>query len=235
MTANELRPTSEAARAAGARSRAYGLFAELFDYPDAGLCQAVREGAVGEALRHALASVDPTLAAGDWSALAEAGDGDELAVEYTRLFDVGSGGPPCPLYGGVYGGARMTTMEETLRFYRHFGLGLAEAPRELPDHLVTELEFLHFLTYREAECAERGEDASAFERAARDFVARHPGRFVPKLRARLAKNAPPPFYRALTERLEALLSFDQAALVARVGPVPEGAPPSSARASAAPS
>jgi hypothetical protein len=120
----------------------------------------------------------------------------------------------------VYGGARMKTMEECVRFYHHFGLALSEAPRELPDHLVTELEFLHYLAFREAEALERGEDAGAFRRAARDFALRHPGRFVKKLEGRLARAEAMPFFRALAARLEAFLAHDAEWLVGLVGPTP---------------
>jgi DMSO reductase family type II enzyme chaperone len=213
-------PSSPEARHAAARSRAYAVFAALFDYPDAVFCAAVREGSVGPALREVLAEVQPELGAGDFASLDEAGPEDELAVEYTRLFDVGAGGPPCPLYDGVYGGARMKTMEECVRFYHHFGLALSEAPRELPDHLVTELEFLHYLAFREAEALERGEDPGAFRRAARDFALRHPGRFVEKLEERLARAEAMPFFRALAARLAAFVRHDAAWLVALEGPPP---------------
>jgi hypothetical protein len=108
----------EAARAA-ARSRAYATFAEAFEYPDAELYEAVRSGAFSRALRDVLAAVHPSLVDDlDAAALSEAGEADDLAVEFTRLFDVGASGPPCPLYGGLYIGARMKTMEEAVRFYK---------------------------------------------------------------------------------------------------------------------
>jgi hypothetical protein len=116
------------ARLAAARSRAYETFARLFDYPDAELVEDVRDGTLADAVRAVLTEVDPELAArGSWDALRDAGsEPDDLAVEYTRLFDVGASGPPCPLYGGLYGGARMKTMEEAVRFYNHFELSMAE-------------------------------------------------------------------------------------------------------------
>jgi DMSO reductase family type II enzyme chaperone len=113
-------------------------------------------------------------------------------------------------------------MEECVRFYHHFGLALSEAPRELPDHLVTELEFLHYLAFREAEALERGEDPGAWRRAARDFALRHPGRFLGKLEARLARAAAMPFFLALAGRLAAFVAHDAARLVALEGPPPAG-------------
>jgi DMSO reductase family type II enzyme chaperone len=162
-------------------------------------------------LREALAAVDPALAEGaGWDALADAGEGDALSVEYTRLFDVGTSGPPCPLNGGLYGGARMQTMEEAVRFYDHFGLTLADESRELPDHLVTQLEFLHYLTYREAEAYAHGGDAGPYQRARRDFVERHPGRWCPKLRERLDAQGALPFFAALVRHLVRFLDHERA-------------------------
>jgi DMSO reductase family type II enzyme chaperone len=196
---------------AALRSRAHLLLGALLSYPDAEQCAAIRSGALPRALRETLEAIDPALVGrADWAALGDAGDGDELAVEYTRLFDVGTSGPPCPLYGGLYDGARMKTMEEAVRFYNHFGLHMAEseAVRELPDHLSTELEFLHFLAFREAEACQRGEDAGPYRRAQRDFVARHPGRWVPKLRERLEAQQALPFFCAAVDLLAAFLAAE---------------------------
>ncbi len=210
-----------AERLAAARSESYRLLARAFTFPDAGQLGAIGSGVLAAAMREALESVDASLLeSADWRALADAGAEDELAVEYTRLFEVGVSGPPCPLYGGLYGGARMKTMEEAVRFYNHFGLTLAEKPRELPDHLVTQLEFLHYLTFRETEALQQRRDAGPFRRAERDFLARHPGRWVPALRRRLDGERPPPFFRELTRLLERFLEHDHGWLVAQVGPLP---------------
>ena len=210
--------TKDGAFEAAARSRAYLVLVHALEYPDAEHVEEIRSHALADALCEALGRVDPALAAGDWSALADAGaDDDDLAVEYTRLFDVGSGGPPCPLYGGLYGDARMKTMEECVRFYNHFGLTLSDAPRELPDHLATQLEFLHFLAFREAEARDEGGDPGPWRRAARDFVERHPGRWVPKLRERLERQKAAPYFTALVERLERFLAEERARL-SDVGP-----------------
>jgi DMSO reductase family type II enzyme chaperone len=196
-------------RHAAARSLAYNTFARMFEYPDGEQAEAIRAGALAGQLREALVAVDPAVdEAADWGALQDAGEGDDLAVEFTRLFDVGTGAPPCPLHGGLYGGARMKTMEEAVRFYNFFDLTLSEEPRELPDHLTTQLEFLHFLAFREAQTLEAGADAGSWQRAQRDFLGRHPGRWVPQLRARLEKEEPMPFFLELVVRLAAFLESD---------------------------
>ncbi len=196
---------------AAARSRLYVLLANAMSYPDDEFCQWVREGGVAQPLREQLPLAVPTLGddeVSDWDALRKPGDGDDLAVEYTRLFDAGVKGPPCPLYGGLYSDARMKKMEEAIRFYNHFGLTLSEEQRELPDHLITQLEFLHYLSYREVESLQRGVDPGPFRRAQRDFIERHPGAWVPKLRERLAREEAPPFFVALLGIVGALLAAE---------------------------
>ncbi|MBW1761638.1 MAG: molecular chaperone TorD family protein [Deltaproteobacteria bacterium] len=125
-------------RRAAARSSIYGLFQDALTYPDDEVREGLATGELVELMRKglALAEVDFTPAQEWWRALQEVGGTEDLAVEYTRLFDAGASGPPCPLYGGLYGGDRMKKMEEAVRFYNHFGLTTSEEQRELPDHLA---------------------------------------------------------------------------------------------------
>jgi len=209
---------------AASRSLVYGLLGEAVSFPEREQLAAIRDGTLAQALHAALSAVDPGCVAGiDWDALRDAGaDDDELAIEHTRLFEVGASGPPCALYGGLYGDARMKTMEEAVRFYNHFGLTLSEDPRELPDHLTTELEFLHFLAFREAQALRAGFDVGPYRRAQRDFIARHPGRWVPLLVRRLAQAKAGRFHTALFDALAGWLEREHRTLVAEVGPPPLG-------------
>lgn len=197
-------------------SRAWAAFARLFEYPDVATIERIRSGAIADEIEAVLAAVDGHGPAPDREALADAGDADALAVEFTRLFDATASEPPCPLYGGAYGGARMKTMEEAVRFYEHFGLTLSEAPRELPDHLATELEFLHFLAFREAEVLADGGEVGPWRRAQRDFIARHPGRWVPEFRRRLGRARSMRFFAEAAAQLEALLAAESLRLARMV-------------------
>lgn len=193
------------ATAARARSELYRVLAGAFDYPDAGLREALAAHELHDALERLLSQVSPALAARfDAAALATVPPLEELAADYSALFDVGSSGkPPCPLYGGAYGGVeRLAVMEEVVRFYDHFGLRTAEAVNEMPDALGTQLEFLHFLAGRQADVLATGGDAGPFVRAEHDFLERHPGRWVPQMRARLDAGEPSPLYRELVRVLD---------------------------------
>ncbi len=179
-------------------------------YPDAGFKEWVQDGELVESLLGALSDISPALCegSGSWDALRDAGVEDELEIEYTRLFEAGPKGPLCPLYGGLYGGIRMKVMEEAARFYNHFGLTLSGTPQELSDHLTTELEFMHYLAYREAEAQREGVDAGPYRRGQRDFIERHPGSWIPTLCIRLDEVEAAPFYAATLHGLRALLEWD---------------------------
>ncbi len=200
-----------------ARSALYALLAEAFGYPRGELLDAIRSGTLVRRLREWIAQLDPPLTEPiDWPALEGAGDG-ALAAEYTRLFDAGTAASPCALYGGLHVGPQMTTMEEVLRFYQHFGLAPTGVSRDTPDHLSAELEFLHVLAYGEAELGARGEDTTSWRLGRRDFIARHPGRWVPLMRTKLAQQNPLPYYAGLVALLEQCLAADLAQLEARHG------------------
>jgi len=208
-----LRDQTELATAT--RSRLYGLLSAAFSFPDEEFYEAVRDGTLASLVAEVSRGLPYALEVPSGLAL----DGEttpyvEFESEYIRLFDVGAAGPPCPLYGGVYGGDRMKVMEEATRFYNFFGLRISPEMRELPDHVTTELEFLHYLTFCEVEARQQGGDVGSLLRAERDFLARHLCAWVPKMQARLAKQTAGPFYPALVEFAARFFAADQAYVAA---------------------
>ncbi len=113
---------------------------------------------------------------------------EEFQAEFLRVFEVGNGGgPPAPVYGGMYGSDRMQRLEEVVRFYEYFGLSTsAEDPRPA-DHLATELEFMKYLTFKEAVSSSPRLQTS-YRRAQQDFVERQLAPWVPKF-AEKTRNA----------------------------------------------
>jgi DMSO reductase family type II enzyme chaperone len=133
---------------------------------------------------------------------------DEFQAEYNRLFEVGRlGGPPCPLYGGHYERDRLRVMEELIRFYNYFGLSLSQG--QLPDHISVELEFMHYLTFREAEALKHNLSQDAYQRAQRDFLDRHPGKWLPLLRQKLGDFQPLPFFSQLVTLADEFVRRDR--------------------------
>lgn len=208
----------QAACSAATRSRIYWLLASTFAFPDEDLHESIRDGSLAGAFRELFGSLPYEIGDGPAAGLAAAEESlVDLESEYIRLFDVGVAGPPCPLYGGVYIGDRMKVMEEATRFYNFFHLHLATETRELPDHVTTELEFLHYLTFREAELRQTGGDASSLLRAERDFLTRHLCRWIPRLQERLTKQKAAPFFTALVGCALAFFQADRAYVEAAAG------------------
>ena len=199
------------ARGAAARSQLYRLLVAAFGFPDQYVYEAVSNGTVARSIDEICLRLPYDLTAtatpGLWSVEQPY---PEFESEYIRLFDVGPAGPPCPLYGGVYVGNRMKVMEDTTRFYNFFELHLSPEMRELPDHITTELEFLHYLTFREAQAHQSGGDPLPLLRAERDFLARHLCRWVPRLKERLGKQATYPFFSALVQFAATFFDADRA-------------------------
>ncbi|MGQ9572060.1 MAG: molecular chaperone TorD family protein [Dehalococcoidia bacterium] len=195
---------------AAARSRLYQLLARAFSLPTRTLHRRLAHGSFASEVADNAASLPYPLAIDTDMALTEAGSSyQELQGEYIRLFDVGVPRPPCPLYGGEYQKARMAVMEELIRFYNHFGLRPSGRSRELPDHITAELEFMHFLTFKEVAALHQGQPRDSYLRAERDFLERHLCAWVPLLGQCLRRHHPHPFYTALTRLVEDFLACER--------------------------
>ena len=200
------------------RSRLYQLLAMAFAFPDEDLFSAIADGTFAVAVARACAVLPYDLRGLDGLDLGGVATAyADFESEYIRLFDVGAAGPPCPLYGGVYIGDRMKNMEDATRFYNFFHLRLSPQMHELPDHITTELEFLHYLTFRETELRQQGQDPASLLRAERDFLARHLCKWVPRMQARLAKQECLAFFPALVRFALAFLNADQQYAAAEAG------------------
>lgn len=119
---------------------------------------------------------------------------EEFQSDYINAFEVGPGGPPCPLYEGLYYPDRRKVMEELVRFYEHFSLTVNQSTHELPDHITVELEFMHYLTFMQVDAIKNERNPSAYLKAQKDFLERHLMRWIPKLKERTARVTLPSFY-----------------------------------------
>lgn len=208
MELSNLQTASE--QEAAARSRMYQLLMAAFAFPDREYFETVRDGTLAATLGDVCRALPYQLAADPAELGNVDGTYEDFESEYIRLFDVGTSGPPCPLYGGTYIGDRMKVMEDAVRFYNYFHLHLSPQMHELPDHITTELEFLHYLTFREVEARQTGGDTGSLLRAERDFLARHLCKWTPKLQARLSKQTTNSFFPALIRFAVTFFATDQA-------------------------
>lgn len=177
--------TEEQIRSAN-RSRLYRFFSESLRYPEALFCESLRDGSFSRSAEELLASLP--YPAEELREQARRLDlprdlpQQDIEVEFVRLFEAGIGSPPCPLVEGVYDRDRRAVLKELILFYNHFGLSYVEGSQaERPDHLGLELEFLHYLTFKEVLAIQSGKDACGYRRAQIDFLVRHPLSWTGKL------------------------------------------------------
>lgn len=87
-------------------------------------------------------------------------------------------------------------------FYRNFGLTMDARGNELEDTLTAELEFMHFLTAKQAQAELEGLPPNAYQRAQRDFLERHLVVWLPLVREEVKAKVATQFFVALTELAE---------------------------------
>ncbi len=79
---------------------------------------------------------------------------EELLVDYSALF-VGPFELKAPPYASVYFGADKRLMGDStlsiIDFYKRSGLAISEDFGDVPDHIKVILEFIYYLTYKQAE------------------------------------------------------------------------------------
>ncbi|MCL4780032.1 MAG: molecular chaperone TorD family protein [Gammaproteobacteria bacterium] len=182
------------AESAALRCLCYAAFSELLASPHevdvrAGLRE--RTG-LGETLDALLAEVG-------------AAELKQLQAEYSGLFEVGSQGPPVPIREDLQTGQRSGTREDVVRFYDYFGYVLDEKFAWQPDHLSLQLEFMHYLCFRESEQAE---EVLSYQLAQLDFAERHLVSWVPRFAAQVGQHAPGSLYARIVAALRDFIEED---------------------------
>lgn len=195
------------------RSCVYQLLSLAFKYPTPAVFAAYQDGEFLSELEENLVRLPHLKALADETDSLRTKVQNDLAgvsfqgfeVDFTRTFDVGAPEPPCPPYEGAHrpGVEKTAILLAISEFYKHFGLKMdpTEGKRELPDHLSAELEFLHFLTFKEAQARkeETEELLKGYLTAQRDFLQRHPVGWLPMFYEKLKKSDVMPFYVQLAK------------------------------------
>lgn len=132
---------------------------------------------------------------------------EEFEGEYVNALDMAGGRP---LYESAYTSYRddmcsRDIYEDILRFYEHFNVKLNEREKDYPDHLSAELEFMSFLSKREADAVEHGKEPAPYRLAQLDFLERHLSKWVHRLDERIQKGIKEPFYKEASSFMKEFL------------------------------
>lgn len=110
----------------------------------------------------------------------------------------------CPLYETQYGAAHIYQQTHELAdiqgFYKAFGLETSDIEKERGDHVSVELEFMHYLLYKQAYAQENDgeEKVQICVDAQKKFLKEHIGKWVPLFAILFGRKAEEGFYHALT-------------------------------------
>ncbi len=124
----------------------------------------------------------------------------------------------CPPYETLFGNdhvfGQSYVMGDIAGFYSAFGVQLSQDIHERLDHLSVELEFLHFLAYKEsyALCHDGPEKLKTVVEAENKFVKEHVGRWVPLFSDMLKRKAEYGFYKMIADLTFQWVAFEIAYL-----------------------
>ncbi len=124
----------------------------------------------------------------------------------------------CPPYETLFGNdhvfGQSYVMGDIAGFYSAFGLQLSPDIHERLDHLSVELEFMHYLSYKESYAIlhDGAEKLKTVVEAEKKFVKDHIGRWVPLFSGMLKRKADYGFYKILAEFTADWMAFDIAYL-----------------------
>jgi len=224
------------ARVATDRATVYRALSVGFYLPGPDLVWEIREGSYPRDIEAAVAWLGPDADAyrpglADLSAVGRALGAmsaddalRELRVEHARLF-TGPGRPDVGVFESEYvdrdgeGRGRLDgpSTIAVARWYRDAGFARADAHRDLPDHVATELEFLHALAAREADLRREGvsDEASALRRDTDRFLREHAGRWMPAFARATLEARPHPFYAGIAGLLAVHVAMELGELLDR--------------------
>ena len=116
--------------------------------------------------------------------------------------------PRNPVFGQSY------VVGDIAGFYSAFGLQLSPDIHERLDHLSVELEFMHYLAYKESYAIlhDGAEKLKTVIEAEKKFVKEHIGRWVPLFSGMLKRKADYGFYKILADFTSQWMAFDIAYL-----------------------
>jgi len=130
-------------------------------------------------------------------------DIERLKVDYARLF-VGPYSLLAPPYGSVYLEAERRIMGDStlhaLEMYREAGLDIAQDFNDAPDHIAAELEFMHYLVFKEIRAGASGSYTIAVDYVEKQkiFLETHLGAWISAFSTQIMESAETEFYRNLS-------------------------------------
>ncbi len=199
------------------RSRFYQLFNIAFRYPNKTVIEELKENfELMDEIKEFYSITPSMLEIIDVfrETVNSAIDIRELQVEYSRLF-VGPFHLPAPPYESVYraeskGRLMGDSTEEVRKMYIEEGLDISGFIHDLPDHILAELEFMSYLSEKEAVAweEEKKEIAEQYLRKQDAFLSKHMTKWIPQFTQVMYNGSREEFYRLLAKLTSSFVTID---------------------------
>jgi DMSO reductase family type II enzyme chaperone len=135
---------------------------------------------------------------------------DNYESQYLLDFETNNPQPSCSLNERHYlktpNNAQI--LIELKAFYKTFDLQKSSTFTDAEDHIVFQLEFMHFLTIKELQAIENGFESLAYTKCKRDFLERHLLKWIPDFVSKANKNIKSTFHKSLAEITKKLIELD---------------------------
>ena len=200
-----------------ARSLIYNMLSLFYVHPDEKVYALIAEGEWIRSFREAFYLLDEKIFDDYLRTIeqaisgAEKGEQSVMAREYTRLFIDSCPHVIAPLYGSFYlekeGLVSTHMISGVLCFYHEAGFTLKEDMRDLPDHIVHELEFMGIRATEESQAS--GNEKIKLEEIQMDFLSRFILPWVPTFCEKVAEHSCYPFYCNLANLTKVFINFEK--------------------------
>ncbi|MEE9187097.1 MAG: molecular chaperone TorD family protein [Bacteroidota bacterium] len=208
----------ENARLALLRSRLYQTLAASFLHPDKEFLESVATGRFfgdTEPLLKSVVRENGRELMEDWKQMARKGPtSEQLLNSYHLVFShtLSQTCPPCEMeYERTHVFQLTQQLADLSGFYKAFGADLVEKSGERVDHFAVQMEFMSWLTLKQAYFIQEGngEAQQIVTDAQRKFFKDHLGRWSPLFLRKLLRERPPKFYRLVAEAASSFLEFEK--------------------------
>ncbi|MFQ6061640.1 MAG: molecular chaperone [Methanosarcinales archaeon] len=198
------------------RSKIYGLLSLGFLYPSDDLKKSLKDGSYISELRELVALLDLPKK-DELKEVLECLENDipkdpkKLEEEYTSIFLKNISPHETEYYTEQkMQFAKTRELADIAGFYLAFGLEVSDKQRDRVDHISTELEFMHFLTLKEAIAQSNGnvDGEEICVDAEKKFLVDHLGRWVGAFSKVIKKEVHYKFYAPLAEMIRQFVSLD---------------------------
>ncbi|MBU2490977.1 MAG: molecular chaperone TorD family protein [Bacteroidetes bacterium] len=126
---------------------------------------------------------------------------EEYESQFILDFETNMPRPSCSLHERHY--LKTTNHAQTLlelkAFYKNFELSKSDDFDSMEDHIILELEFMYFITFKELQAIQNRLDDQPYKKCKKDFLERHLKNWIPEIVSKAKKNVKSKFHRSLLE------------------------------------